>query len=301
MEDEVYEKYKLAGKIASKAREEGAKLIKPGVSLLKVANKIESDIKKQGAGIAFPVNLSINEIAAHYTPIIDDKKIFKKGDVVKLDVGVHIDGYIADTAKTIEIGTKNYTDMIKASSDALDAAIEMMKPGINLGEVGKKIEETIQSYDYKPVDNLTGHSLEKYNLHSGISVPNINTKIGGIQPKEETVLAIEPFVTNGRGHINSNGNSNIYLSKKMIRARFVRDTRSKILHKKIKTKFNTLPFAQRWCKEIFPTNIDIILKRLTHLGLIQNYPQLKEQNNAIVTQKEHTVILKENSCEVTTV
>ena len=301
MDNETYEKYQRAGKIASEARDFGAKLIKPGVSFLKVSNSVESKITNKNAGIAFPVNISLNNIAAHYTPRHDDKLVFKKGDVVKLDVGVHVDGYIADTAMTVEVENNKYNEMIKASSDALDKAIKLMEPGVNLRDVGKKIQETIKSYGYQSIDNLTGHSLECYNLHSGISVPNVATKFGGLKPKEGDVLAIEPFATDGKGHVISGKGSNIYLCNKSIKSRFVREERSKIMFKKIKSEFKTLPFAQRWCKELFSNNADIILKRLSFLGVIKQYPQLLEQNNGIVTQKEHTVILKNGGCEVTTI
>ena len=301
MDDDAYEKYQRAGKIAAEIRDYGAGLIKTNASILNVADSVESRIVEKGAGVAFPVNISVNEIAAHYTPRHDDKLVFKKGDVVKLDVGVHVDGFIADTALTVEVETNEYEDMIKASSDALDAAIDMMKAGVNLGDVGKKIEETIKSYGYKPVENLTGHSLECYNLHSGISVPNVSTKLGGVKPKDGDVLAVEPFATNGRGHVISDKGSNIYLCNKSFRSRFVRDSRSKIMFKKIKAEFKTLPFSQRGCKKIFPNNVDIILRRLTFLGVLKHYPQLVEQNQGIVTQKEHTVILKDDGCEVTTI
>ena len=301
MDDDVYEKYKRAGKIAAEARDYGAGLIKTGISFLDVADSVESKITENGAGVAFPVNISVNEIAAHYTPRHDDKLVFKKGDVIKLDVGAHVDGFIADTAVTVEVGTNEYDDMIKASSDALDAAIDMMKPGVNLGDVGKKIEETIKSYGYKSIENLTGHSLECYNLHSGISVPNVSTKLGTVRPRDGDVLAVEPFATNGRGHVISGKGSNIYLCTKSFRSRFVRDGRSKIMFKKMKSEFKTLPFSQRGCKKIFPNNVDIILRRLSFLGVIKNYPQLVEQNHGIVTQKEHTVIIKDDGCEVTTI
>jgi len=301
MDDETYEKYRRAGKIASEARDYGAKLIKPGVSYLKVANSIELKITNKDAGIAFPVNISLNNIAAHYSPKHDDKLVFKKGDVIKLDVGVHIDGYIADTAMTVEVENNEYNDMIKASSDALEEAINLMKPGVNLRDIGKKIQETIKSYGYQSIDNLTGHSLECYNLHSGISVPNVATKFGGLKPKEGDVLAIEPFATNGKGHVISGKGSNIYLCNKSIKSRFVREQRSKIIVKKIKSEFKTLPFAQRWCNDLFSNSADIILKRLSFLGAIKHYPQLLEQNNGIVTQKEHTVILRDKGCEVTTI
>ena len=159
MDETVYNNYKSAGKIAAKARNHGAELIKEGVSFLSVANAVEELIKEHGAGIAFPVNISINEIAAHYSPRHDDKLVFSKGDVVKLDVGAHIDGYIADTAVTIEVGTNNFADMIKASSDALDAAIGIVKADINLSDIGKVVQDTISAAGFKPISNLTGHNL----------------------------------------------------------------------------------------------------------------------------------------------
>lgn len=299
MDDNIYEKYKCAGKIAAEVRDSGAELIKPRVSFLEVANHVESAIKEKGAGIAFPVNISLNEIAAHYSPRHDDTLVFKKGDIVKLDVGIHIDGYIADTAITVEVGTNNHDDMIKASNDALDNAIGLVKSGVDLSEIGKVVEETISSYGYRPIDNLTGHSLKQYELHSGMSVPNVSNMSSKVKPQDGDVLAIEPFATNGAGHVISGKGSNIYLCSKSFRSKIIRDNRSKILFDKMRTKFKTLPFAQRWYEELFP-NSDLALKKLSFLGLIKHYPQLIDAKNGIVTQKEHTVIVKEDGCEVIT-
>jgi len=299
MDDDVYEKYKRAGKILAEARDYGAGLIKPGISFLEVANSVESKILDEGAGLSFPVNISRNEIAAHYSPRHDAKLVFKKGDVIKLDVGSYVDGYIADTAVTVEIETHKYDDMIKASSDALDKAISLMKADVSLSEIGKAIEETIKSYGYKPIDNLTGHSLERYQLHSGMSVPNVSNMFNKIKPKAGDVLAIEPFATNGGGHIISGNGSNIYVCERSFRSRAIRDNRSKILFNKMKNEFKTLPFAERWSEKLFP-NSDLVLRRLSYLGLIRQYPQLIEINGGIITQKEHTVIVTEDGCEVTT-
>jgi methionyl aminopeptidase len=299
MNDEIYENYKLAGKIAAEARKYGAGLIKPDVSLLQVANSVESKILEKGAGLAFPVNISINEIAAHYSPKHDDTSVFKKGDVVKLDIGAHVDGYIADTAITIEIETDKYQDMIKASADGLDTAIKLMRPGINLIEIGKAVQKTILSYGYKPVDNLTGHSMKRYVIHSGMSVPSVPSLLHNSKPNVGDVLAIEPFATNGAGHVSSGDGSNIYLCKESFNPRIIRNKRVKIISGKMKSKFKTLPFAQRWFEDLFPDS-DISLRKLAFLGLIKHYPQLIESKKGIVTQKEHTVILTEDGCETIT-
>jgi len=300
MDDTTYENYKNAGEIAAGARNYGAKLIKTGVSFLDVANKVESKILNSGAGIAFPTNISINEIAAHYSPRIDDNLCFKKGDVVKLDVGSHINGYIADTAVTLEVGTNNYEEMIQASSDALENAINNMKANVNLSEIGRIIEEKILSYGFKPIDNLTGHSLKQYDLHSGLSVPNVANSYQKNKPQVGDVIAIEPFATNGAGHVMSGGGSNIYLCNRSFRSRVIRDNRSRIIFEKMINRFKTLPFAQRWCNNFLSGRVDPVLKRLTFLGLLKHYPQLIDAKGGIVTQKEHTVIIKEDGCEVIT-
>jgi methionyl aminopeptidase len=300
MYDIIYDKYKLAGKIAAEARDYGVGLIKPGVSFLEIANLVESLILKKKAGIAFPVNISINESAAHYSPRHDDSLVFKEGDVVKLDVGAHIDGYIADTAITVEIGANKYSSMIKASDEALDNAIGLVKAGADFSEIGKIVEETIESYGYKPINNLSGHSLEQYELHSGMSVPNVSNSHSKIKPKEGDVLAIEPFATDGEGRVLSGEGSNIYLCNKSFRSKLIRDYKSKNLFNKMMIKFKTLPFAQRWCEKLLPDNGDLALKKLSFLGLIKHYPQLIEAKGGIVTQKEHTVIVKKDGCEIIT-
>lgn len=299
MDETVYQKYKLAGKIAADARDFGKDLIKPGVSLLEVANKVESKIIEKGASLSFPVNISINEIAAHFSPRHDDKSVFKKGDVVKLDVGTHIDGYIADTAITVEVGKNEYADLIKASSEALDAAIGFIKPGASLSELGKRVKETINGYGFKPIDNLTGHSLQRYVLHSGLSIPNVPDNSQRETPKVGDVIAIEPFATNGEGHVVSGDGSNIFLCKKSFRAKLVRDRRYKLIFERYFKEYGTLPFAQRWSQKIFDNN-DVFLRKLSFLGLIKHYPQLIDAKRGIVTQKEHTVIITEDGCEVTT-
>jgi methionyl aminopeptidase len=300
MDDSIYENYKVAGKIAAETRDYGCSLIKPGVTLLDVANKVESKIYEMGGEPAFPVNISIDKAAAHFSPKHDTKLTFKKGDVVKLDVGAHVNGYIADTAITVEIDSNKYKKMIKASEDALIKAIEILKPGIDLSDLGNIIEQTIKSYGYNPISNLSGHGLERYVLHSGLSVPNVSGSSVREKPKIGDVIAIEPFATNGEGRVISGNGSNIYLCKESFRSRIIRDNKSKVIFNKIFSNFKTLPFAERWCINFIPNGIEFVLKKLTFLGLVKQYPQLLEAKDGIVTQSEHTVILNDDGCEVIT-
>ena len=300
MDNTVFENYKQAGSIAADARDYGVSLLKPGVRLLDVATRLETRIKGNGAGLAFPVNIAVNALAAHYSPRHDDTLVFKQGDVVKLDVGAHINGYIADTAITVEIGTHSYETMITASSKALEKAIEVLKAGTLLSDLGAVVQETINGYGFKPIDNLMGHGLGRFELHSGLSVPNVKGIGNNMKPKEGDVVAIEPFATDGIGHVISGAGSNIYLCNQGLKAKLIRDSKIKLLFEKMTAQFGTLPFAERWYHELFPTSGDLALKKLSFLGVAKQYPQLFEAKNGIVTQKEHTVIVKENGCEVIT-
>ena len=300
MDEEIYDKYMRAGEIASKARNYGKGLIKPGVLFLDVAEKVESKIKTLGANLSFPVNIARNNLAAHYSPRHDDTLKFEEGDLVKLDVGTHVDGYIADTAETIQVDTEKYCDLIDASAEGLSTAIKNIKPGIKLAKIGEIVEKKINSFGFKPIDNLTGHSLKKYVLHSGLSVPSVNDITNISKPEIDDVIAIEPFATDGKGHVVSGEGSNIYLCNNSIRSRLIRDKRSRILYQRFKKRYKTLPFCERWVEKDFD-NGDMILRKLSYLGFLRHYPQLFEQNNGMVSQKEHTVIITKKGCEVTTI
>ncbi len=284
---EEYEFYREAGKIAGEARKKGIAYVKEGRSYLEVAEYVE-DYILQRAELAFPVNISVNNVAAHYTPSKNDEKIFKKGDVVKIDVGAHVEGYIGDTAATIEVGTSQHANLIDAAKKALKAAIGVVKAGVKIEDISRAIEEKIVEQGFVPVKNLQGHSLQQYNLHAGISIPNYYKKIGR-RLREGEVIAIEPFVTNGGGYVVDEGIGNIY-----------RITKNSPLTKEIKNKFYGLPFAERWLYSIYgektPLKIAFLMKR----RLIAPYFKLVEMKRGIVSQAEHTLYVKEDGCEVLT-
>lgn len=296
LSDEVLEKYKLAGRIAREARDYGLGLIKEGASMLEVVNTIEALIISKGAKPAFPVNIAVNDVAAHFTPRHDEVSlVFKKGDVVKLDVGVHVDGYIGDTARTVEVGTDNWRDLRRAAEEALRTAIEMLRPGVDLSLVGATVEETISSRGFKAIENLTGHSLERNVLHAGISVPNVRDRGAGIV-REGDVLAVEPFATNGLGRVDGRKNSSIY---RFQRRRFTRGSEARTLLREIELNFSNLPFSERWCVRYVPNPVEA-LDALVRAGAISFYPTLREVDGGMVTQAEDTVIVCSDATIVTT-
>ncbi|MEM3402496.1 MAG: type II methionyl aminopeptidase, partial [Candidatus Hadarchaeales archaeon] len=169
--EEELQNYRRAGKILAEIREEVRKVVKPGVKLLEIAELAENLIVEKGAKPAFPCNVSVNEIAAHYSPPADDARVIEENDMVKVDLGAHVDGYIADTAFTVAFGEKQ--EMVQAVEKALEAAISVVKPGVDVGEIGKAVEEVAAASGFKPIKNLTGHSLARWDLHAGITIPNV--------------------------------------------------------------------------------------------------------------------------------
>jgi len=264
--------WEKAGKITAEVLAYGQELIKPGILLLDVATKIEDKIKEKGGFPAFPVNISINEIAAHYTPYPKDELQFKKGDLIKLDIGVSFKGFLGDSAITIDLG--NNKDLIKVSEEALKAAIELAKPNTKICEIGKVIETTITSMGFKPIINLSGHSMDINNLHAGLNIPNYENN-NQQKLTEGQIIAIEPFATTkeGSGLIQEEKESSIYMQ---ITSKNIRDFNTKKLLTEI-NKFNRLPFAKRWFN--YPVNRSLnILKRE---GIIMEYGHLVEKNKSI--------------------
>ncbi len=285
-DNDTLEKYREAGRILTEVRDNAVKKVKVGASLLALAEHIESSIKEKGAGVAFPVNISLNEEAAHATPSKNDKRVFAR-DLVKLDIGTHIDGYIADTAVTVDLG--NNKEIVKASQTALDAAIDVIKAGINTSEISEVIEKTITSFGFNPIVNLTGHGLEQYRQHAPPSILNKRIETG-VSLKEGQVVAIEPFTSNGKGRVYEAGHAEIFslLELKPIRSRDAR-----IVLNEIET-FKTLPFAKRWLQG----RVDMSLRQLQAAGIIRSYPVLKDRG--MVSQSEDTVIVTVDGCEIIT-
>ncbi len=278
---------KKASKIAAKALNLAKKLVRPEVSLLEVAEKIEGLIIEEGGKPAFPVNISINDIAAHYTPSIDDKSAFKEGDVVKIDIGVHINGWIIDTAITIDLG--DHKGLIKASKEALENALKVIKKGVELWAIGDVIERTIKKYNLNPIYNLSGHQIEQYNLHAGLTIPNFNNK--SKIKLEEGLYAIEPFATNGIGYVKDGNPSGIL---KIMDLKAPRDRIARKIYDYIIKEYKTLPFAKRWLYKIFPKNqVDYAINLMKKLDILYEYPILVEKSGGLVSQHEKTVLISD--------
>lgn len=282
-----------AGRIAGEALQYGKKLIKVGESLLAISDKVEEKIKEllkgeDESGLAFPVQISFNETAAHNCPADDDITLFKEGMVVKLDCGVHIKGCMADNALTVDLSSDGrYKNLLEASKQARDKAIPLMKPGVSVSDIGAVIADTIEKFGFKPVKNLSGHGLDIYTVHSSPSVPNFNT---GAQTKlqDGQLLAVEPFASMGAGMIEELGEAEIFMqvAKKSVRSQFTRD-----VLKHIET-YKGLPFTTRWLTRLFgKPKVNFALMELQRIESIKCYAPLVDKNKGFISQHEHTVIV----------
>ncbi|KOX94477.1 type II methionyl aminopeptidase [Haloarcula rubripromontorii] len=289
-DSEQYEKCREAGEILAQVRDEAAERVEVGVSHLEIAEWAEDKIRELGGKPAFPVNISIDEEAAHATPERDDDATFGE-EMVNLDIGVHVDGWLADTAVTVDLSGQ--AELAEAPAEALDAALDVAGPGVDVGQIGAAVEDVIEGYGYNPVVNLTGHGLGHWEQHTSPNIPNREVAQGATLDVGD-VVAIEPFATDGRGKVQEGADEEIFALE---REGSVRNRQARQVLEQITEEYRTLPFAARWLDS---PRAEMALRRLKQQDIVHGYPVLKEQDDAYVSQKEHTVIITEDGCEVTT-
>ncbi len=296
MEKEEFENYIKAGKILKTVQDNARKKAKIGMKLLDLAESIEKEIFDAKAGMAFPVNLSANNLAAHYTPSFNDETLIEEKDILKIDIGVHVEGFIADASFTVDFSEEN-SKLVEATEQALENALSMIKIGTQIGKIGEEIEKTITSFGFKPIENLSGHGLMKFIAHASPSIPNIS-KNDSRTIEEGKAYAIEPFASTGKGRVKEATKTEIFEFAKQIPLRNL-DAR-KIQAKAIE-EFNGLPFAERWLmKEFGETKTKIALRELLLKGSISGHPILKEDKDILVSQAEHTIIAFNEEIHITT-
>ncbi|MGC9071161.1 MAG: type II methionyl aminopeptidase [Acidilobus sp.] len=298
--DEELEKILTAGKIAAEARDHGASLVRPGASAREVCEEVESLIQRRGARPAFPCNFSVNDVAAHYTPGISDNVRVPERAIVKVDVGASVDGYLADTAISVVVGDGGLKDLSQSALEALQAAASVMAPNVRIFEVGRAIERAITSRGYRPIKNLTGHTMSRYMLHAGETIPNYADRATFYRRLRPPLLvAVEPFSTTGRGFVVDGSAAHIY-SATGRKPKEASDLARGVLEY-ILSNYSTLPFAIRW---LYPQwkegEIAKALDELTRMRALVRYPVLVEASGAPVAQFEHTFYITREGVIVTT-
>jgi methionyl aminopeptidase len=292
MESEEAKKYIKAGEILGKLQKKARKDAVSGKKLLDIALNVEKGVKDLSDGkaeLAFPVNLSLNEAAAHYTPSEGDETVLEDKDLIKIDIGVQVDGFIADASFSVN-PNNDWAALIEASELALENALSMAKPDVEIGKIGAEIEKTIKSKGFNPVQNLTGHGLAQYETHVAPSLANIANNDDRVL-EEGYAYAFEPFATNGEGVVRESPQSEIFAiaEPKQVRNTYARQVQAFILE-----KYKTLPFAERWIWENIKMNElqqKIALRELLKAKCIKAFPVLREQEGKFVSQAENTILL----------
>jgi len=292
---EVRKHYEKAGRVAAQALRFGTKQIVPGVSMRDVLDSVEEYIRKHGCGTAFPAQSSVNNIAAHYCPTETEDIIYKDGDVVKMDVGAHSDGYIGDTALTVSVGG-HHKELVQSSIDAVNAAQKVLRPGCTPNDVGLAIQNAIVKRGFQPIRNLSGHGVGKFMIHTSPGMPNYPTG-EGLPLIEHQVVAIEPFATDGTaGLIYNSTNPTLFAitSNKPLRSAYARETYSLV------KSYGGLPFTTRWLTRELGSKAILGLSEMRRAGMLAEYPPLPEKSGGLVSQRENTFMITKTGCKVLT-
>jgi len=298
LDEEAVKKLRQSGRILREVRDEIKGFVREDMPIIEVCEKAEELIRRKGAKPAFPCNVSVNEIAAHYTSPPGDKRRIPEGSLVKVDIGAHVDGYVTDTAVTICFSSE-LKDMVYTAEQALKKAIETIQPGMPTSKLGAIIEQTIKSRGYKPISNLTGHQVGRYLVHAGTSLPNV-AHISFTKVRLGEVYAVEPFVTvqEATGRVENSSEITIF---RFVKQKPLKNQYAKKLLDYIEENFRTLPFAERWLKNAVPQeHFREAFNELLLSKAIMGYPVFVEVSGKPVAQAEHTVLVVEDGCIVLT-
>ncbi len=295
MKEEEIKKYKEAGKITKEAREFASQFAKPNMKLLDIAEAIENKIRELGAEPAFPVNLSLNEIAAHYTPRPNDETLAK--GILKIDLGACVDGYIGDSAVTLDLTEDNkFKEMIKLNTALLNSAKEIVNQNLEVKDIGETISDELSKYNkdnnasFNIVSGLTGHGLDKDQIHTRPNIPNYSNS--NSKKLQGMAFAVEPFLTTGSGEIYEGDGGGIYSLQNLNGQARDRDAREILQY--IKENYKTRPFCARWLERADFKKINFALSILTKQGIIHHYPLLIEKTKEPVSQMEHSFLINDD-------
>jgi len=287
-----------AGGIARELREWIRGNARAGSGILDIAERIEAEIVRRGGQPAFPTGIGVNDVTAHYAPQEDETGLIQESDVVKIDYGVHIEGYVADTSVTI---TENpsYQSLLEATERALQAAIDVVKRDRRIGEVGRAIDATATREGFRPISNLSGHTVQQYLVHAGKSIPNLYAPNLPML-KNEDVFAIEPFLTppDAAGYVVEGPQENIFslIVRRKTGNKELDDVMDMIWEDR-----KTLPFSPRWYNPRFkPGRLVQLLKELEKRRLVRSYATLIEASGKPVAQFEHTMGFEDGALVILT-
>jgi len=269
------------------------------VSLRKVMDEVEDFIRANGAGPAFPAQTSRNHVAAHYCPAPNDATVYQEGDMVKIDIGVEIDGWVSDNAATKYLGDDpKYQSLVEASRDALNAAIAKAGPGVKVSTLSEAIENAIEARGFRPVYNLTGHGVNRWTVHCAPQIPASPDRHEDAILKPGMVIAIEPFATDGKGQVSDRGRAEVFMVRKAPhKFKGIDPAVWQVIE-----DMNGLPFARCTFPSILRgEKLEGSLQRLMRIGAIMAFPPLADSDPSVmISQAEHTLMILSDGAEVVT-
>lgn len=272
-------------------------MVKPGVKLLDVAKKVERIVDDKNLQFAFPINLSINQNAAHYTPSYNDDLVFGEKDVVKVDIGLRMGDVLTDSAITVDLSNRS-PKLIQATQEALEAALATVKAGRKVGEIGNAVGEVAKKHGVNPVKNLGGHGISEGELHANYFIPNFDNG-DETEIEEGDLLAIEVFFTDGEGHVVNGEFNQIYQKYPGV---FTRSNEMRSISDFIDTNYGTYPFALRWLVDNMGSEFKVraALNEMARQSALESFPVLVERKKGTVVQFEHTVVVEKDGCKIIT-
>jgi methionyl aminopeptidase len=294
----IPEQYRTSGRIVREVKPLVESAVKPGAGFLEVCDLVKKEVESRGGRLAFPTGIGVNEVTAHYAPQEGDKSVFAERDLVKVDFGVHVDGYVADTSVSVTLNPE-FDLLIEATHRALDMAIATARKEWRTGEIGRAIHGEAARFGFKTIENLTGHTLDRYAVHAGKSIPNVF--MPHMQDlKKGDVFAIEPFLTlgNAAGYVVDAPSQTIF---SIVVRKKTGDSKLDAFAESVWEDRKTLPFTPRWYIGEFGTeNVAEMVRKLVSKRVLRAYPTLVEASGNPVAQFEHTMALDEGGLVVLT-
>lgn len=261
--------------------------IQPGMSYVGACELAEREILARGGAPAFPTGIGVNHVTAHYAPQQEDASQFKESDLIKVDFGVHIEGYVTDTAVTLTFNPE-YELLIEAAERTLNAAVQALGKERRIGEIGREISREASRLGFKTIQNLTGHTVDKFVVHAGKSIPNIYMP-NMPSLKDSDVFAVEPFLTfaSAAGYVVDAPSETIFslTARKSTGVRELDEFAAMVWNER-----KTLPFTPRWYGAAHEKGeLDRMIRELVRKKVMRSYPELVEASMRPVAQFEHTM------------
>ncbi|GLT92720.1 hypothetical protein SLE2022_105440 [Rubroshorea leprosula] len=311
---EVVTKYKSAAEIVNKALQLVIKECKPKAKVVDLCEQGDSYIREQTGnmyknvkrkierGVAFPTCISVNNTVCHFSPLASDESVLEEGDIVKIDMGCHIDGFIAVVAHThvLQDGpiTGRKADVISAANTAAEVALRLVRPGKKNKDVTDAIQKVAAAYDCKIVEGVLSHQLKQFVIDGNkviLSVAGPETRVDDAEFEENEVYAIDIVTSTGDGKPKLLDEKQTTIYKRAVDKNYhLKMKASRFIFSEINQKFPIMPFTARALDE---KRARLGLVECVNHDLLQPYPVLHEKPGDFVAHIKFTVLLMPNGSD----